>query len=51
MYIPIWLVWASVSGTAIVSYIIGSLVSNSKNACICMDCRKEREGDLWHGNI
>ena len=51
MFIPVWLIWASVSATAIVSYIIGSFVSNSRNACICMDCRKEKEGDLGHENI
>ncbi len=51
MYIPIWLMWASVSAVSVVSYILGSWVSNAKHACDCMDCRKEKEGDMWHENI
>lgn len=51
MFVPLWLLWASMSTVAIVSYLLGSFVSNSRNACICMDCRKEKEGDMWHENI
>ena len=41
MYIPIWLMWASVAAVSSVAYIVGSWVSNARNESVCMDCRKE----------
>ena len=51
MFIPIWFLWASMSTVVIVSYLLGSFVSNSRNTCICMDCMNKRKGDLGHENI
>ena len=51
MYIPIWLMWTSVASITIVAYMVGSWVSNARNACVCIDCQKENEGDVCHENI
>ena len=51
MYIPIWLMWASVASIATVAYMVGSWVSNARNECACMDCENERNNDLRHENI